>query len=110
MMRTFGVDNYDEAMAVVYTTIDNEDWDWGREKMNALWRSWREHRRVSSCSSLIPPARELLTGHRTYGALLLVVVRARSVILSTVQPLLGTDNSEKLHAICFSEASWSGLQ
>ena len=49
MMRTFGVDYYDEGMAVVYTTLDNEAWDWGREEMNMLWRSWREHRRVSRC-------------------------------------------------------------
>ncbi|SLM40222.1 hypothetical protein LPUS_10967 [Lasallia pustulata] len=44
MMRTFGVDWHDEGMAVVYTIIDNEAWDWGREEMNTLWRSWREHR------------------------------------------------------------------
>lgn len=90
MMRTFGVDWHDEGMAVVYTIIDNEAWDWGREEMNTLWRSWREHRQVSRCY-LNASLSVVLTGHRTFGVVSLLAVRARLVILRMVQSLLGID-------------------
>lgn len=48
MMRSFGLDHYDEAMGVVYTTLDDETWDWNQDEMNSHWRSWREHRNVSN--------------------------------------------------------------
>ena len=114
MMRNFGVDNYDEAMSVVYTTIDNEDWDWGRERMNSVWRSWREHRRVSRCYSLmlsclwdmlsIDRAQNLRNINAGGGQGQVGLYSGRSNRCSRLT------KAEKLHATCFSEASQSGSE
>ncbi|KAI4127866.1 MAG: hypothetical protein LQ347_004420 [Umbilicaria vellea] len=52
MIRHFEIDYYRESMEVVYVIIDDESWDWGDERMNAFWRSWRERSQAQMARSI----------------------------------------------------------